>query len=84
MCDDAKPKGRDPRHALLRERMKLAAERESVRARAREWRDRSDEERVAVFADLFDTTVLVRRTLEHKYEKPPLSFPRFSSGKPYE
>lgn len=81
MSDDRIPPGGLPEHALLRERMRQAAEAESVRARAREWRDKTDDERVRAFIEVMWTAAMLMAAREKPYEKPPLNFPRFSSGK---
>jgi hypothetical protein len=69
-----------PEHRLLVERSKLAAETDSVEARAARWRGASDEERSRVFVGLFRMSVSAAQATG--YEKPPLAFPRFSSRKP--
>jgi hypothetical protein len=64
---------------LLVERMALAAEAESVRARARQWRNVSDEERGRVGAQLMRMAASGARY--SGYKKPPLNYPRIGGGR---
>ncbi len=76
--NEAMTDGRNP-HARLVERLQKAAEAESVAARARQWRDRSDEERWRALVGLMRMSVSIAQSRRHPYVKPALAFPRFSS-----
>jgi len=68
-------------HRLLVQRLQQAAEAESIGARARQWRDRSEQDRWRAFVGLMRMSEAVAHSRPMPYVKPALSFPRFSSVK---
>jgi len=63
----------------LAQRCRAAAEAESVEARARLWRGKSESERSAAFVGLMRMSDYGARHRPRPYVKAPLDFPRFSS-----
>jgi len=66
-------------HRRLVENLKRAAEAESARARAAEWRDRDECYRSEAFAGLMRMSDAIARSRSPRYVKGPLAFPSFSS-----
>jgi len=79
--DTSETEGNAAANRLLVERLKCAAEAESPRARAAEWRGRDEATRSRVFAGLMRMSDSIARSRKPPYVKPPLDFPRFSSTK---
>jgi hypothetical protein len=70
---------REDANRRLLENLKRAAEAESPRARAAEWRERDEHYRSQAFAGLMRMSDKIARSRSPQYVKEPLDFPRFSS-----
>ncbi len=70
------PASRRDSHRRLVENLKRAAEAESAKARAAEWRDASPERHARALADVIDLADAINRSRPEPFVKPPLNYPR--------
>lgn len=63
-------------HRRLVENLKRAAEAESARARAAEWRNAGPERHARALADVVDLADAINRSRPEPFVKPPLNYPR--------
>ena len=72
---------REQQRARFLARCEAAAEAESVRARAIQWRDVPLERRAEIGAGLMRMAAEIARTRPNPYHKPPLQYPQLPATK---
>jgi len=71
--------GPEQQRALFVARCEAAAEAESVRARALQWRRVSFERRAEIGIELMQLAAEIARARPNPYQKPPLNYPQLPS-----